>query len=484
MRARFARALASGAALAVCAALTPLASPAAPKAVIGAPDPLALDILKELIEINSTDTPAGNVTTAAEAMRKRLLDAGFPEADLALLGPNERKKNLVVRYHGTGKHKPILLNGHLDVVEARREDWTTDPFRFVEQGGYFYGRGTQDMKSADAIMVTTLIRLRKEHFQPSRDIILALTADEEGGSFNGVDWLMHNHRDLLDAEYMIDEDTNSVIAEHGVPQFFEMDGTEKIYADYQLTVTNAGGHSSEPVPDNAIYILADGLRRLGRFAFPFELNNVTRSYYERMSGIETGQRAADMKAILLSPPDKQAIERLSRDPIDNAIQRTTCVATRLEGGHANNALPQKAQAVVNCRILPGHTPEEVRQDLIAILGNPSIVVRYITAVGKIADQAPADKGFAPATPNPDLMQPLEKVVGTVWPGLVVVPTMAVGASDAVYSTAAGIPTFGLGGIAVDRDDQRMHGRDERVRIQSFYTANEFTYRLVKALTTH
>jgi acetylornithine deacetylase/succinyl-diaminopimelate desuccinylase-like protein len=295
---------------------------------------------------------------------------------------------------------------------------------------------------------------------------------------------MHNHRDLLDAEYMIDEDTNSVIAEHGVPQFFEMDGTEKIYADYQLTVTNAGGHSSEPVPDNAIYILADGLRRLGRFAFPFELNNVTRSYYERMSGIETGQRAADMKAILLSPPDKQAIERLSRDPIDNAIQRTTCVATRLEGGHANNALPQKAQAVVNCRILPGHTPEEVRQDLIAILGNPSIVVRYITAVGKIADQAPADKGFAPATPNPDLMQPLEKVVGTVWPGLVVVPTMAVGASDAVYSTAAGIPTFGLGGIAVDRDDQRMHGRDERVRIQSFYTANEFTYRLVKALTTH
>ena len=482
MRARSARAVV-GAALAVCA-FTPLASPAAPKPVVGAPDPLALDIFTELIEINSTDTPPGNVTPAAEAMRKRLLDAGFPPSDLVLDGPNERKKNLVVRLHGTGKHKPILLNGHLDVVAARREDWTTDPFKFVTQGGYFYGRGTQDMKSADAIMVTTLIRLRKEHFQPSRDIILALTADEEGGSFNGVAWLMHNHRELVDAEYMIDEDTNSVVAEHGVPQFFEMDGTEKIYADYQLTVTNAGGHSSEPVPDNAIYILAEGLRRLGRFQFPFELNNVTRSYYERMAGIESGQRAADMKAIVQSPPDQQAIERLARDPIDNAMQRTTCVATRLEGGHANNALPQKAQAVVNCRILPGHTAEEIRQDLIAVLGNPSIVVRYITAEGQIADQAPADRGFAPATPNAELLQPLEKLVGTMWPGLVVVPTMAVGASDAVYSTAAGIPTFGLGGIAIDRDDQRMHGRDERVGSQSFYTANEFTYRLVKALTTH
>ena len=483
MRARSAHALVLRAALAVCAALVPISSPAAPQPLVGKPDPLAHAILKELIEINTTDS-VGNVTTAAEAMRKRLLDAGFPESDLVLLGPHERKKNLIVRLHGTGKHKPILLNGHLDVVEARREDWSTDPFKLVEQGGYFYGRGTQDMKSADAIMVTTLIRLRKEHFQPSRDIILALTADEEGGNFDGVEWLMRNHRDLLDAEYMIDADTNSVLAEHGVPQFFEMDGTEKIYADFQLTVTNAGGHSSEPVPDNAIYILADGLRRLERFAFPFELNGVTRSYYERMAGIETGQRSADMKAILQSTPDRQALERLARDPIDNATQRTTCVATRLEGGHANNALPQKAQAVVNCRILPGHSPEEVRLDLIAILGNPRIAVRYFGADGSIAEQAPAAKGFAPATPHPELMRPLEKVVGTMWPGLVVVPTMAVGASDAVYSVAAGIPTFGLGGIAIDRDDQRMHGRDERLGMQSFYTANEFTYRLVKALTTH
>lgn len=484
MRARSACTPVSIAALALCAALTSTNTPAAPKPVLGAPDALAHDILKELIEIDTTDSMAGNVTTAAEAMRKRFLDAGFPESDLALLGPNERKKNLVVRIHGSGRHRPLLLNGHLDVVAARREDWTTDPFKLVEQGGYFYGRGTQDMKSADAIMVRTLIRLHKERFEPSRDIILALTADEETGTSNGVEWLLRNHRDLVDAEYMIDEDTNSVLADHGSPQFFEMDGTEKTYADYQLTVTNAGGHSSLPVPDNAIYLLAEGLRRLGRFQFPFELNNVTRGYYERMATIETGERAADMHDILQSPADKGAIDRLSRDPTDNATLHTTCVATRLEGGHANNALPQKAEAVVNCRILPGHSPEEVRQDLIAILGNPSIAVRYIAPDGSVAEQAPAAKSVAPRPLSPEVMQPLEKVVATVWPGLVVVPTMAVGASDAVYSVAAGIPTYGLGGIAVDRDDQRMHGRDERVGIQSFYTANEFCYRLIKALTTH
>ena len=250
---------------------------------------LAHDIFKQLIEINTTDS-VGSVTAASEAMAQRFRDAGFPESDLRILGPNDRKKNLVVRLHGSGKHKPVLLIGHLDVVEARREDWTTDPFQFVEKDGYFYGRGTQDMKDGDAIMSTTLIRFKKEGYVPDRDIILALTADEEGGTSNGVDWLLKNHRDLIDAEFVLNHDGGGVTANHGKPEFVAVDATEKLYADYRLTVTNPGGHSSLPVPDNAIYHLADGLGRLEHFQFPFELNNVTRAYYEKLSTVTSGQR--------------------------------------------------------------------------------------------------------------------------------------------------------------------------------------------------
>ena len=472
---------AASSAVASTEATAPMA-PTAPTAQSIAVDPLAHDIFKELIEINTTDTPAGSVTAAAEAVRKRLLDAGFPASDLALLGPNDRKKNLIVRFHGTGQHKPILLIGHLDVVEAKRGDWTTDPFQFVEKDGFFYGRGTLDMKSGDAIMTTTLIRLRKENFHPSRDIILALTADEETGSANGVDWLLHKHRDLVDAQYVINHDTQSVMSLHGKPQYFELDATEKVYADYQLTVVNSGGHSSLPVPDNAIYRLAAGLTRLAGYEFPFELNTVSRGYYETMSTIETGQRAADMRAILQATPDKEAIERLSRDPVDHSTLRTTCVATRLEGGHANNALPQKAEAVVNCRILPGHSAEEVRQDLLRVLADRKITLRYIDENGVVHDKGSLDKGFAPPPLNPEVMVPLQKLVAAMWPGLKVVPTMQVGASDAVYAEAAGLPTYAIAGIAVDRDDLRMHGRDERIGVQSFYAANEFFYRFIKALT--
>jgi acetylornithine deacetylase/succinyl-diaminopimelate desuccinylase-like protein len=275
---------------------------------------LAHDIFKQLVEINTTDS-VGNVTTAAEAMAQRFRDAGFPESDMQILGPNDRKKNLVVRLHGTGKHKPILLIGHLDVVEARREDWTTDPFQFVEKDGYYYGRGTQDMKDGDAISVATFIRLKQEGYKPDRDIILALTADEEGGKSNGVSWLLKNHRDLIDAEFALHQDgENGVVTENGKPVMVEVDATEKLYADYQLTVTNRGGHSSLPVPDNAIYQLVDGLARLERSPFPFELNNVTRAYFELMAASEKGQRAEDRKAILRNPPDEAAIARLSEDP--------------------------------------------------------------------------------------------------------------------------------------------------------------------------
>jgi acetylornithine deacetylase/succinyl-diaminopimelate desuccinylase-like protein len=443
---------------------------------------LARGIFQELIEINTTDS-VGNVTTASEAMAKRLREAGYPPADIAVLGPNDRKKNLVVRLRGTGKHKPVLLIGHLDVVAARREDWSTDPFKFLEKDGFFYGRGTQDMKDGDAIMVAALIRLKKEGFRPNRDIILALTADEEGGSSNGVDWLLKNHRELFDAQFVLNHDGSSVVSEHGKPQFYRLDGTEKVYGDFQLTTTNPGGHSSLPVPDNAIYALAAGLGRLEKYEFPFELNSVTRGYYEQMSTIETGQRAADMRAILQLPPDPAAIARLSHDPADHSTMHTTCVATRLEGGHANNALPQRAQAVVNCRILPGHSPEEVRQVLIGVLADPRITVRYIDDNGVVRDAASDRKGYPPPPLSPQIMKPLERLVAANWPGLKVVPTMADGASDNVYTSGAGLPSYTVTGIDIDRNDVRAHGRDERLGVESFYRGNEFFYQYIKAIAS-
>jgi len=442
---------------------------------------LSHDIFKELIEINTTDS-AGNVTTASEAMAKRLLDAGFPAADVQVLGPNDRKKNMVARLRGSGKKKPILLIGHLDVVEARREDWTTDPFQFVEKDGYFYGRGTQDMKEGDAIMVTTLIRMKKEGYVPDRDIILALTADEEGGKSNGVDWLLKNHRDLVDAEFVLNHDGGGLLTDKGKPLFMGVDATEKLYADYQLTVTNPGGHSSLPIPDNAIYHLAEALTRLAQYEFPIELNSVTRAYYERMSKAETGQRAEDMKGILKNPPDAAAAARLSKDAIDHSTMRTTCVATRLNAGHANNALPQTAQANVNCRIVPGHSSEEVRQDLVKIVNDPKVTVRYVGAIGEVQDRGLDRKSLPPPPLNPEVFEPLEKIAGAMWPGMPVVPDMSTGASDGIYTNAAGLPTYAVGGIAIDRADIRAHGKDERLGIESYYTGVDFYYRYLKAVT--
>ncbi len=442
---------------------------------------LSHDIFQQLIEINTTDS-VGSTTVAAEAMAKRLRDAGFDASDVVVMGPNDRKGNMVARLHGTGAHKPLLLIGHLDVVEARRSDWTTDPFQFVEKDGYYYGRGTQDMKDGDAIMMTTLIRMKKEGYKPDRDIILALTADEEGGSSNGVDWLLKNHHELIDAEYVLNHDGGGVDTENGKPLSVDMDASEKLYADYQLTVTNPGGHSSLPVPDNAIYHLADALTKLQHHAFPFELNPVTRAYFERMSRIETGQEASDMKAILRTPPDQQAIGRLSQIPTRNSLLRTTCVATRLSAGHANNALPQLAQANVNCRILPGHSREQVRQDLIGLFGDPKITVRYVDNAGEVLDRAPDAEALPPAPLRQDVMTTLDKVSGEFWPGTPVIPTMAAGASDGVMTNAAGMPTYGISGVAIDTNDVRAHGKDERVRIESFYQGVDFYYRYLKTLT--
>ena len=442
---------------------------------------LAHDIFQQLIEINSTDS-VGSVTAAAEAMQKRFLDAGFSPPDLYLGGPNDRKKNLVVRLRGAGKHKPVLLIGHLDVVEARREDWTTDPFQFVEKDGFYYGRGTQDMKGGDAVMVTTLIRMKKEGFQPDRDIILALTADEEGGKSNGVDWLIQNHRDLVDAEFVLNHDGGGVETNQGKPTMVSVDATEKLYADYRLLVTNPGGHSSLPRPDNAIYHLAEGLTRLEHYRFPFELNSVTRAYYERMSKVVGGQRAEDMKAILKTPPDQAAIARLSEDPQDNSTLHSTCVATRLDAGHANNALPQRAQATVNCRIVPGHDAEEIRQELVRVLADPKIEVKYIGAIGEVTDRGSARQAYAPPALRPEVFETLDTMAAAMWPGAPVIPTMATGASDGVYTNAAGMPTYGVSGLALDRDDVRAHGKDERIGAESFYAGVDFYYRFLKAIT--
>lgn len=441
---------------------------------------LAHHIFKQLIEINTTDS-VGNVTTAAEAMAKRFRDAGFAESDIHILGPNDRKKNLVVRLHGRGLKKPVLLIGHLDVVEARREDWTTDPFQFVEKDGYFYGRGTQDMKSDDAIYVVTLIKFFKEGYKPDRDLILALTADEEGGQSNGVDWLVRNHRELIDAEFVLNADSGEVNTVEGKPVEVDMDATEKLYADYQLEVTNPGGHSSLPVPDNAIYHLADAIERLQQYQFPFELNDVTRAYFAKMSTIEKGQTAADLKAILKTPPDESAAKRLAENPEYNAKMRTTCIPTRLNAGHANNALPQTATANVNCRILAGHSIEEIRQQLSAIVADPKVAVRYVAKDHQVLDELTDEKGLPPVALRPDVMQPLERVVSEMW-HVPVVPSMGSGASDAVYTTTSGLPTYGVTGVAIDVDDIRAHGKDERVRAESFYQGLEFYYRYLKLLT--
>jgi len=441
---------------------------------------LAHDIFKQLIEINTTDS-VGNVTTASEAMAQRFRAAGFPDSDIYIGGPNERKKNLVVRYHGSDRHKPVLLIGHLDVVEARREDWTTDPFQFVEKDGYFYGRGAQDMKDEDAIMVATFIRMRHENFVPDRDIILALTADEEGGSSNGVEWLLKNHRDLVNAEFVVNTDDITLWTEHGKPVRMELDATEKIYSDYQLAVTDPGGHSSLPKPDNPIYKLSNALARLQNYKFPVQLNDVTRAYYERMARIETGQRAADMRAILKDESNQEAAARLSQNVNDNATLRTTCVATRVNAGHANNALPQRAEAIVNCRILPGHSKQDVRDTLVRVVADPAITVRYISNSFAVSDTVPDMPVFAAQSLRPDVLAALEQVTKQLWPGTPVIPTMARGASDGIYTTAAGMPTYIAAGVAVDLADDREHGRDERVGVDSFYGGLDFWYRYLKAL---
>jgi acetylornithine deacetylase/succinyl-diaminopimelate desuccinylase-like protein len=339
------------------------------------------------------------------------------------------------------------------------------------------------MKDCDAILVTTFLRLHKEGFKPDRDLILALTADEEGGQSNGVDWLLKNHPELMKAAFAFNPDGGGVDLDNGKAVTADVDASEKLYADYQLVVTNPGGHSSLPVPDNAIYHLADALQRLQNYQFPFELNAITRAYFEKLATLEPVATAADIKAILATTPDPAAIARISEQPEWNSFLHTTCVATRLLAGHANNALPQMAQANVNCRILPGHSREEVRQDLIRVFADPKITVTYVDNGGGIHSGASDSKGPPPVALQPEVMVPLEKLVAVYWPGTPVVPDMATGASDSIFTNAAGIPTYNWSAIELEVSDVRAHGKDERLPVGSFYKGVQFWYDYVRMLTS-
>ncbi len=467
-------------ALALCLGTAPFAQSPLPGAT--AEDRAeARAIFKQLIEINTTDTAKGNVTAGTAAMQKRFLDAGFVAEDVALLGPDARKQNLVVRMRATGtpSEKPVLFLCHMDVVEALRGDWSTDPFEFVEKDGYYYGRGTQDMKDGDAAMVATFLRLHREGYTPKRDLILALTADEEGGKFNGARWLLEKHRELVDAAFVINLDAGGVELVDGRTVIAAVEATEKIYADFQISAFNRGGHGSQPRPDNAIYELTTALNKLAAYRFPFELNQVTRAYFTMLAGRETGATAADIRAILATPPDLAAAERLSAEPSFNAKVRTTCVATRLNAGHANNALPQRAQATVNCRILPGHSPEETRQQLIELLGDSKLTVKYVSDVGEVADTAPERKAIVPPAPIDEVFAPLTRLTQAIWPGVPVTPVMENGASDSIYYARAGIPCYGYSAIALERNDDRAHGQDERLPVDSFWKSLDFFYSFVK-----
>jgi acetylornithine deacetylase/succinyl-diaminopimelate desuccinylase-like protein len=463
------------------ALLMPLTLPPALSAQIlqkapGAPTTLtpaqqdARAIYKEMVEINTVDS-VGSVTKAAQAVAARFTAAGFPAADIHLLGPASApaKQNLIVRYRGKNRGKPILLLAHLDVVAAIRSDWPRDPFTMTEQDGYFLGRGVADDKSMAAILTANLLRYKKDGWVPERDLILALTADEEGGADNGVSWLIANHRELIDAEYAINEGGGGTLQDDK-PLFHSIQAAEKVYNDYTLTVLNTGGHSSVPRKDNAIYSLANALARIEKYTFPVELNDVTRPFFEQTAKVEMPSIAAAMTALAANPADTAAARIISTDPRYASMLRTTCVATRLSAGHANNALPQTATANVNCRIAPTSTGSQVKAALERVIGDATVKV-----TGAREDR----KDGAPGAINATLLQATTQLTNTMFGGVPVIPTMSTGATDGYRLRAAGIPTYGVSGIFSAPGETNAHGRDEKLRIKSFYDGLDFLYELVK-----
>jgi acetylornithine deacetylase/succinyl-diaminopimelate desuccinylase-like protein len=441
----------------------------------------AREIYAELISINTADS-VGSVTKAAEAMARRFRAAGFPEADVQILTPAGKptKGNLVVRYRGRGgprAGKPILLLAHLDVVAARREEWPRDPFTVVEENGYFLGRGTSDDKAMAAIFVANVIRYKQEGWVPERDLIVALTADEEGGDANGADWLVKQHRAAIDAAYALNEGGGGTLDGPGPnakPLFHTIQAAEKVYTDFTLTTTNTGGHSSVPRPDNAIYQLSDALSKIARFTFPVELNPTTRAFFEQTAKVEKPEIAGAMRAIAANPNDAAASATLSRDPRYNSMLRTTCVATRLLGGHAYNALPQTASANVNCRMAPTSSTEKVRSTLARVIGDTGVKITFTQGTG------PEFPASVPPI-EPAVLSAATDLTKKMFGDIPVIPTMSTGATDGHWLRAAGIPTYGISGIFSTPGETNAHGREEKLRVKSFYDGLEFLDQLVRRL---
>jgi acetylornithine deacetylase/succinyl-diaminopimelate desuccinylase-like protein len=434
---------------------------------------LAREFLKELVDINSTHQYGS--TEAAQAIQRRLLAAGFNAADAVLIAPLEHptKGNLVVRYHGSGSGKAVLFLGHLDVVEANADDWSVDPFDLTEKDGWFYGRGSIDMKDGDAALLETLIRLKRDGFVPERDIIVAFTADEEaGGDANGPAFLLKEHRDLIDAGLVINLDGGGGDYKNNRRFAFQIGTSEKTYVTYTLETTSPGGHGSLPGPDNAIYRLADGLGRLETYRFPVVLTATTRASFAKYAELDSGPESADMRAVAKQPFDPAAAERLSQIVHLNAQLRTTCVATLISGGHAENALPQRARATIQCRMMPGDTAEQVQAALKSVLNDARISIT-LDAPPIVSPESP---------PTAQIMAKVAHVVHSMWPGVTLVPTMATGFSDDRQTRNAGMVSYDLSGVWVDVDENRAHGRDERVGVREFDESVEYTYRLMKEMS--
>ncbi len=438
---------------------------------------LAHDIFRQIVQIRSVH--AVGTKAVAEALYARFKAAGFTDQEMHLVpeGPWPDQVNLVVRLKGKGQgqRKPVMWICHMDVVDARPQDWSVPPFKFTEKDGFFYGRGTSDMKDEDAAAAASLIRLKKEGFVPDRDIIVAFTADEEVGlEQDGPAWLVKHDRNLVDAGWVMNPDGGSGEIVNGKRLDFSVETVQKTYMTFQWQTTNKGGHSSEPRPDNAIYQLASGLTRLARYQFPYKTNATTRAYFATLAQTAHGPKKAEYLALPKQPLAPAAARRLAESDVAmNAILHTTCVATMLKAGVQENALPSSASATIQCRVFPGESEAETLATLRRVADDPGIQVTLLEPVQP-----------APETvPDPKVMAAIAQVVHSMWPGVPVLPVMAAGASDSIFTRAAGIPSYGVGGGWNDLNDIRMHGRDERKEIDDFYSTVEFTYRLMKKLST-
>ncbi len=431
------------------------------------------DTYQELVETNTT-LSAGDCTLAARRMAAHLTAAGYPSSDLRIFIPpgHPKEGGLLAVLHGSDPNaKAILLLAHVDVVEAKREDWTRDPFTMIEENGYFYGRGTNDMKAQAAVWVDNMVRFKEEGFHPKRSIKLALTCGEETNSaLNGAGWLAQNEREAIDAEFAITEGTDGDLDAQGHRVALGILAAEKTSQNFKLETTNPGGHSSRPVPDNAIYHLVRAVDRISRYEFPVQLDDANRAYFTGMSKIAGGESGRAMSAVVNDPNDAAAVAILDRDRNWHAMLRTTCVATMLSAGHATNALPQRATANINCRIFPGVPRETILQQLVKLVDDPAVAVTIPEIRGPLA---------APTPLTPQIMKPIEKLVDEMWPGVPIVPTLEPGASDAQFLNPAGIPTYGITGFFQDPDEGNIHGLNERIRVKSVYEGRTFLYRLVK-----